>query len=361
MVELLKLTPWAGAGAQEGFEPAASGGAPVAKIISYGSNIVSGRVTDRNRSTIFILMPLKAGEWTLAYRQDEDDAFSQINRARSFSLGIFFAGCVGIVLVVLFLSRNVVRRIEKSDREREVMNEQVIEAGKLASIGELAAGIAHEINNPVAIMVEEAGWMEDLLDEEELKDSGNLDEFRRSLGQIRIQGIRCKEITHKLLSFARKTDPVHREIQVNDIIEEILGIFNQRSKFSNIRIQTELDADLPLVSASPSELQQVFMNLINNAIDAMGSGGGLLEVRSRLDGDMLVVDIADTGHGISPDVLTRMFEPFFTTKPVGKGTGLGLSICYGIIKKLGGNLTVESSVGLGTTFHVHIPTNRQSG
>ena len=172
--------------------------------------------------------------------------------------------------------------------------------------------------------------------------------------------MRCKEITHKLLSFARKTDPVHHEIQVNDTIEESLSICEQRSKFSNIRIQTELDSGLPLVSASPTELQQVFMNLINNAIDAMGSGGGLLEIRSGVEGDKVVVDFADTGHGISKEVMSRMFEPFFTTKPVGKGTGLGLSICYGIIKKLGGNLTVDSSVGLGTTFHVYIPIQRKS-
>ena len=361
MAELLAMTPWAGGSRQAGsVEPVASRTPPV-KMISYGSNVVSGMVMNRNRSVIFILVPLKAGEWTLAYQQDEDDAFSQIHRARSLGLTIFFSGCLGIVLVVLFVSRNVVRRIEKSDREREIMNEQVIEAGKLASIGELAAGIAHEINNPVAIMVEEAGWMEDLLEEEELKDSQNLDEFRRSLKQIGIQGVRCKEITHKLLSFARKTDPVHHQIQVNDTIKEILDICGQRSKFSNIRIQTELDSGLPLVSASPSELQQVFMNLINNAIDSMGSGGGLLEVRSRLEGDSVVVDIADTGHGISDGVMSRMFEPFFTTKPVGKGTGLGLSICYGIIKKLGGKLTVESSVGLGTTFHVYIPTHAQIG
>jgi two-component system NtrC family sensor kinase len=197
--------------------------------------------------------------------------------------------------------------------------------------------------------------MGDLLEEEELKESKNVDEFRRSLKQIGIQGVRCKEITHKLLSFARKTDPVHHEIQVNDTIGEILGICEQHSKLNNIRIQTELDGDLPLVSASPAELQQVFMNLINNAIDAMGPGGGLLEVRSGVEGGMVVVDVSDTGRGISKDVMSRMFEPFFTTKPVGKGTGLGLSICYGIIKKLGGKLTVDSSVGLGTTFHIAIP------
>ncbi|MGA2401831.1 MAG: ATP-binding protein, partial [Syntrophobacteraceae bacterium] len=351
---LLRRTSWARMGGLESDAPVSSNVQEI-KTISSGSNAVSGIVSNQNRNIIFILMPLKAGEWTLAYEQDEDDAFSEINRARVLALAIFVSGCLGIVLVALFLSRKVVRQIEKADLEKEMMNEQVIEAGKLASIGELAAGIAHEINNPVAIMVEEAGWMEDLLEEQELEKCQNVEEFRRSLKQISIQGVRCKEITHKLLSFARRTDPLHHEIQVNDTIEEILSICDQRSKFSNIRIQTELDQNLPLISASPTELQQVFMNLINNAIDAIGSGGGLLEIRSRVEADKVVVDIADTGHGISKEVMSRMFDPFFTTKPVGKGTGLGLSICYGIIRKLGGNLTVDSSVGLGTTFHVHIP------
>jgi two-component system, NtrC family, sensor kinase len=359
MAGLLRRTPWARTRGQESDAPTSSTVREI-KTFSSGRNAVSGIIRNQNRNIICVLMPLKAGDWTLAYEQVEDDAFSEINRARALVLTIFVFGCLGIVLVALFFSRKVVRQIEKADLEKEMMNEQVIEAGKLASIGELAAGIAHEINNPVAIMVEEAGWMEDLLDEEELKETQNVEEFRRSLKQISLQGVRCKEITHKLLSFARKTDPVHHKIQVNDIIEEILSICDQRSKFSNIRIQTELDGSLPNISASPTELQQVFMNLINNAIDAMGSGGGLLEIRSGVEGDKVVVDVADTGHGISREVMSRMFEPFFTTKPIGKGTGLGLSICYGIIKKLGGNLTVDSSVGLGTTFHVSVPIHGET-
>ena len=358
ITELLSRTSWGRRGG-ESAQPVASRIAEV-KTMSSRSNAVSGIVKAQNRDIVFILMPLKSGEWTLAYQQDLNDAFSEINRARIIAVSIVVFGCLAIVLAALFVSRKLVSQIERADLEKEMMNEQVIEAGKLASIGELAAGIAHEINNPVAIMVEEAGWMEDLLEEEELQDSENFEEFRRSLKQISLQGVRCKEITHKLLSFARKTDPIHRTIQINEVIEEILSICKQRSKFNNIRIQTELNQHLPPISASPSEMQQVFMNLINNAIDAMGSGGGLLEIRSGVDGDNVAVDIADTGHGISKDVMARMFDPFFTTKAVGKGTGLGLSICYGIIRKLGGNLTVDSTVGLGTTFHVHIPIHSET-
>ena len=348
VARLLKMTSWAGAASGGESETAASR-APAVEMTPNG-NGVTGVLRNRAGNIIFILMPLKHGEWTLVYQQDGNDAFSQIDRARAIALVILFSGCLAIVLVTLLVSRGMVSRIEKAELEKELMNRQVIEAGKLASIGELAAGVAHEINNPVAVMVEEAGWMEDLIDDEEV----NVDEFKRCLKQINIQGKRCKEITRKLLSFARKTDPVARPVQLNDVIGEILDICRQRLKNGQITIESELNQDLPLISASPSEMQQVFVNLINNAIDATGEGG-TIKIRSRIEEGDAVIDIADDGQGIPGDILDRIFDPFFTTKPVGKGTGLGLSICYGIVKKLGGNILVDSAIGVGTTFHVHIP------
>ncbi|MFH0999165.1 MAG: ATP-binding protein, partial [Pseudomonadota bacterium] len=252
-------------------------------------------------------------------------------------------------------SRKMVKYIKNADQGKEMMNEQVIEAGKLASVGELASGIAHEINNPIAIMVEEAGWIGDLLDEEDLGKCQNLEEFRRALNQIKTQGGRCKEITHKLLSFARKTDSRVHEVLINDIIEELVSISEQRAKYSNVKIVSHLDPELPKVAASPSEMQQVLLNLINNAIDAIGTGGGSIDITSRRNGEYVTIDVADTGQGIPQALMNRIFDPFFTTKPVGKGTGLGLSICYGIIKKMGGDITLNSSVGMGTIFHVHLP------
>ncbi len=242
--------------------------------------------------------------------------------------------------------------IEKQAEEK--MNVQAIEAGKLASVGELASGIAHEINNPIAIMVEEAGWLSDLLSDEDLANPQNMEEFRRALNQIKAQGGRCKDITHKLLFFAKKTDSRVREVQINEIIEETVSTSEQRAKESNVKIVTHLDQELPNVSASPSEMQQVLLNLINNAIDAIGTGGGSIEITSRFNGGYVVIDVADTGQGIPNELINRIFDPFFTTKPVGKGTGLGLSICYGIIKKMGGDITLNSSVGMGATFHVHL-------
>lgn len=313
------------------------------------------------REFLYIMTPLKNGEWILVYQQDEDDAFADLYRARRWAFLIVFLGGLGIVGTSLFISHRMVLRLERADREKEMMNEQVIEAGKLASVGELAAGIAHEINNPVAIMVEEAGWIEDLLEEEEFQGSPNLEEFKRAVRQIQTQGKRCKDITHKLLSFARKTDPSLRELQLNDIIKEVVSLCEQRARFSNVKVELRLDPMLPLVCASPSEMQQVFLNLINNALDAMEETGGKLEITTRVEGQRVIVDVADTGHGIPQANLSRIFDPFFTTKPVGKGTGLGLSICYGIIQKMGGEITVQSAVGVGTVFHIKLPFRRDAG
>jgi signal transduction histidine kinase/ActR/RegA family two-component response regulator len=228
-------------------------------------------------------------------------------------------------------------------------------AGKLALLGDLAAGIAHEINNPLSIMVEEAGWIEDLLEEEDLRGSRNVEELKRALSQIKTQGTRCKEIIQNLLSFGRKTSIKVQEVRLNDLIREVVRTYDKRVQSANVKVETHLAESLPACRLSPSEMQQVLANLINNAIDALGPEGGRIDIVTRVDGRDVVIDVADNGQGIPPDLLDRIFDPFFTTKPVGKGTGLGLSICYGLVEKAGGEVGVESEVGKGTTFHIRIP------
>jgi two-component system NtrC family sensor kinase len=310
---------------------------------------------DSGEENIYVAAFLKEGDWLLVYQQKASDAFSDLENALRLAVAILLLGGLGIITMAFVLSKRMIARIAKVDQEKNMMDEQIIETGKLASVGELAAGIAHEINNPVAIMIEEAGWIEDLLEEEELKESENLSEFQRALKQIRTQGKRCKEITYKLLSFARKTDARIHEVNMNELLEELVALSSQRGKFSSVTIQTNFQHDLPLMKASESELQQVFLNLINNAIDAMEKGGGTLNISSRSEDDQIVVEVADDGPGIPKANLARIFDPFFTTKPVGKGTGLGLSICYGIVKKLGGEIEVHSVVDMGTTFRVMLP------
>ncbi len=310
------------------------------------------------RKNIYASAFLKNGDWLLIYQQVSSDALADLYHAQLFAVVIFSVGGIAIIVMAFVLSRRMVSRIAKADREKEMMNQQVIETGKLASIGELAAGIAHEINNPVAIMVEEAGWIQDLLEEEEFSQSENLDEFHRALKQINTQGKRCKEITHKLLSFARKTDLKKQMVQVNEVINDVTELSLQRAKYSNVVIRTDLEEDLPIVEASQTELQQVFLNLINNALDAMEKQGGTIDVSSRLTGNHIEIEVTDNGPGIPKANLARIFDPFFTTKPVGKGTGLGLSICYGIIKKLGGEIDVRSVIDAGTKFKIRIPISK---
>ena len=316
------------------------------------------------QKNIYVAAFLKNGDWLLVYQQRAYDAFSDLRRTQNIAFVIIMIGGIGIVTMALLLSRRLISRMAQADRDKEMMDKQVIETGKLASIGELAAGIAHEINNPVAIMVEEAGWIEDLLEEEDLKEGKNLEEFQRALKQIRVQGYRCKDITHNLLSFARKTDGKVKKLQLNALIEEMVRLSGQRAKFGNVAIETDFKVDLPLIEASEIELQQVFLNLINNALDAMEKGGGKLKITTHLESEEkfhgVVVDIADSGPGIPKVNLSKIFDPFFTTKPVGKGTGLGLSICYGIINKMGGEISVDSILGEGTTFHIHFPLSRPS-
>jgi two-component system NtrC family sensor kinase len=298
---------------------------------------------------------LKNGEWLMICQQSWEDAFSDLEHTWKIALAGLMVGGFAIIVTAFVLAKRTIHKLAQSDHEKEMMNQQVIETGRLASIGELAAGIAHEINNPVAIMVEEAGWVQDLLEDEEFQESNNLEELHRSLQQIKTQGRRCKEITHKLLSFARKTDSTVQKVSLNGLIEEVVGVSVQRAKYSNVFICTHFNEQVPIVQASRTEMQQVFLNLINNALDAMDPKGGTVDITTRVDGNTVEIDVADNGPGIPDSYLPKIFDPFFTTKPVGKGTGLGLSICYGIIKKLGGDVTVESVVEKGTTFHIRMP------
>ena len=313
------------------------------------------RKDDSGKIIIYVASFLKDGDWLLVYQQNHRDAYLDFYNAIIVAVMIMLFGAFGIVFAALFLSKRMVHRIAMADHEKEMMDKQIIETGKLASVGRLAAGIAHEINNPVAIMVEEAGWIGDLLEEEEFRKSENLNEFERALKQIKTQGHRCKEITHKLLSFARKTDSRVQETQVNDLVKELVALSEQRAKYSKITIETNLENNLPITYLAQSEMQQILLNLINNSVDAMEKKGGELTITTYSEEDSIGIKVSDNGPGIPEANLSRIFEPFFTTKPVGKGTGLGLSICYGIIQKMGGQIEVESVIDSGTTFHIRLP------
>ncbi len=325
---------------------------------SKGPVYITERIYGSGKKNIYAAALLKDGDWLLIFKQETADAFSDLTRMQYIAAIIFISGGFAIIAMAFIYTQKIIFHIAETDKEKEIMNRQVIETGKLASVGELAAGIAHEINNPVAIMMEEAGWIEDLLEEEEFGKSENLTEFYRALKQINTQGKRCKEITHKLLSFARKTDTTLKDVQINELVKEIIELSAQMAKYNKVTINTSLQEDLPFIKISPSEIQQVFLNLINNALYFMEKTGGMINILtklSELEKDHIVIVVEDNGPGIPEANLSKIFDPFFTTKPVGKGTGLGLSICYGIIQKLGGKIDVSSTVDVGSRFRIWIP------
>ncbi len=236
--------------------------------------------------------------------------------------------------------------------ERRRLEQQLIQSDKLSALGQLVAGVAHELNNPLTSI---SGYAQLLLRNRTLNE-----EIRADLEQIRQQAERAGRIVRNLLMFAREHKPERLATQINEVIQSTLALQAYQLRVDNITVQLDLDPELPSTVADPHQLQQVLLNLITNARQAMNErGSGILTIRTRryeaADGRYIEVSISDSGIGIPAQYLDKVFNPFFTTKPVGQGTGLGLSICYGIIQEHQGQIWIESREGVGTTVFIRLP------
>ena len=224
-----------------------------------------------------------------------------------------------------------------------------------SSVDELAAGIAHEINNPLAIIAQEMELLGYILKKESFQDDPEISEVTDSLHEITRQVDRCKEIVQKLLSLARQVNPVMQKLNVNDLVNDMAGLIERDVTAKGITIITELQPDLPSIHSDPPLMRQVFLNLLVNASHATGPGD-TIEVTTRSIGtDAIEITVHDTGCGIPEAHLSRIFLPFFSSKEEGKGTGLGLALSKGIIRRLGGRISVASDPGLSTTFTIRMP------
>ncbi|MCE5243143.1 MAG: ATP-binding protein [Syntrophobacteraceae bacterium] len=305
---------------------------------------------------------LRDPHWLLVVKQDYAEAFYAVNHANYAVLIFLHLSALTILAVSVLISRHMVRLIKKQDMEADNLNRQLTQTSKMASIGELSAGVAHEINNPLAVILTELQIVMDAMNDTPELDKGFSAQLDDSINQIIVQIQRCKHITTNLLRFSRRTRPIIEDVQLNEFIEEVIELMEREAKSCGIRFFAELDENLPLMLTDPSQLQQVFLNMITNAIDAHdGKGYGSVTIRTRFKGTAgdpnpkVLVEIMDTGNGIPPENLDKIFDPFFTTKPVGRGTGLGLSICFSIIKRLGGEISVRSQVGEKTEFSISFP------
>ena len=274
---------------------------------------------------------------------------------------IFIVFCISVVLIIIValkLSDNLVRNLREADEKRESAFRELEHSHKLSSIGRLAAGVAHEINNPLAIINEKAGLMKDLvsLGEPVPKQAKFLELTDAVLKSVN----RCKVITHRLLGFARRMEVQFETLALNDVIVEVVGFLEREALYKNIELQLDLEEDLPQMSSDRGQIHQVFLNILTNAIASIEERG-FVKIRTwQEDAETIGVSISDNGCGMSEETLRHIFEPFFTTKKA-YGTGLGLPITYGIIKKLGGDIKVQSTPGEGTTFTIFVPTQPKTG
>ena len=297
---------------------------------------------------------LKNNDWLMVIEQDLKHKLGPVVHVKNTVLLIFVISSFIIVISTILITKRVFVRLEKIDMEKLQLSEQLVRSDRLAAIGKLASGIAHEINNPLAVISEKAGWMGDLLTEEDVKNSPNYSELFKSTQDIKKHVQRGKKVISRLMGFARKEEMAYKNVDINSVLDETHDFLNKKAMFRNIALMKEFQPDLPSIVTDGAQLQQVFINIVNNAIDAINKDGVIRLITKAQDGGV-IVSISDTGPGMPEKIKKKIFDPFFTTKLVGKGTGLGLSTSYHIVEKLGGRLTVESEVGKGTIFHITLP------
>jgi two-component system NtrC family sensor kinase len=295
-------------------------------------------------STSFILMIVKQTEQVM----------QAWYKTRLDFIGFLVVSIAIILTVILAVATYLVNSVYLTDHKRLMTLHAQEYASKLASIGRLAAGVAHEINNPLAIINEKAGLMKDLLQmkkKEALPESRLLKETDAIISSVE----RCGTITKRLLSFARHMDSSRKTISLPELIEEVLGFLGKEAEYRSIEVAVDIPDDIPTLYTDRGKLQQIFLNIINNAFAAMENGGRLTIRASGVAPEHVAVSIRDTGCGIAPNDLKQIFDPFFSTKTNTGGTGLGLSITYGLVSEIGGQIEVESQVGQGTCFTVKLP------
>ncbi len=297
--------------------------------------------------TPFILMIVK----------EKDRLMGPWKQSRMRLVGFLLISILVIGVVIFGGSTYLVNQIYFADNRRLMAVHQMEYANKMASLGRMSAGVAHEINNPLAIISEKAGLMRDLLS---LSDQHRGDEKLLGLIDSVISAVdRCAGITRRLLSFARHSGMAPRPLEIPEVVGEVLGFVGKEAEYRGITVTVDTAEGVPKIESDRGRLQEIFLNLISNAFAAVSDGGKLTISVESCDPDKVAIRFADDGHGIPQPDLERIFEPFFSTKLGKGGTGLGLSITYGLVQELGGSLSVESRVGEGTVFTIVLPVRAQ--
>ncbi len=316
-----------------------------------------------NEKYLYASTSLNEGKWRLVVRQEEDDAFRGLHNASYIVVAILFVGLGAISLAAVVITNYLIGRITRAEEDKDKLTQQLIMASRLAEIGEMSAGFAHEINNPLQIIRSEHALIATILDDSlaagQVPQGEDLSELKDSLDQIRTQVDRCGGITQGILKFARHKKNEPTSVDLRDFLPRVMDMVRKKTEVEGIDFTLDMEEGVSRVMADPGQLQQVLLNLMNNAIYAVtekhNGGGGRVGVSLDSQNGRVILSVSDNGVGISPEISEKIFTPFFTTKPVGKGTGLGLSVCFGIVKAMGGTLEVTGGPGQGATFTISLP------
>ncbi|MBN2328494.1 MAG: ATP-binding protein [Candidatus Omnitrophica bacterium] len=293
---------------------------------------------------------LQEMDWAIIVQWEDQKGFLMFIRTNLTT--IFLIALFHLIVFIVIQIR--AKKLVNIQWEQDQTQLQLQHAAKLVSVGELAAGIAHEINNPLAIVCSESGLMKDLLDPQ-FGEKPSEEEMTYHLDNIREAAFRCRDITRNLLDFVRTSDTKFAFYDLHAIIDEVVERWvSRKMALANIEIRKKYFEKMPPIRTDKNRLQQVLLNIITNAKDAV-TDRGWITIQTNFQDDQVIISIADSGRGMSPDEMEKIFLPFYTTKEVGKGTGLGLPVSYGIIKNLGGKITVESKRGKGSKFTIVLP------
>jgi len=285
--------------------------------------------------------------------KDTAELMKPLQNIRLELLWILIVSVAVILIAIVGVATYMVNKIYIADQTRARTLHRMEHTNRMASIGRLAAGVAHEINNPLAIINEKAGLIKDLFTyrQEYAGDTRLMKNIDSIIGSV----TRCGKITKRLLSFARHIDVEMDSIQFKGLANEVIDFLRKEAEYRSISITLDIPDNLPEFVSDRGKLQQIFLNLVNNAFQAMNDGGNLFISARQIKGDKLEFAVKDDGCGIPEGDLKRIFDPFFSTKKKTGGTGLGLSITYGLVQELGGSMSVESTVGKGTIFTITMP------
>ena len=300
------------------------------------------------------MVRLNAMPWVLVVIDNLQDTLENLRRLQVLIAFFLLAGGTLIVIGAVFCTGRLMAYLFQADARQAQIDARMLQSSKMAALGKMAAGVAHEINNPLMLIQENAGWIRDLLEDESPEKVQNYHEIAESTQKIEAHVKRAKGITQRMLGFGRRMNPGRTEILLNSLVEQACEMLKAEATNRNIALQHVFDSQLPVILSDPAQLEQVFINIIDNALDAIGKNG-TVTITTGMSDDRVYVTFKDTGPGMDEETRRQIFDPFFTTKKVGEGTGLGLAICYSILAKLGGHIEVESRKGAGTIFTITLP------